>query len=139
MSLTLLVTKLNTKIRMCGLSSREMLTQRDQFTNNQLRLDDFEMIMDKHNKAIKNHQPSSTNKAPGKGPRLNVNFTKGDLVFIYGDRSKNHPRNCYIVMNTTGETYQMRNLVGSQLRSQLTTVHNMRYIQLVARYRLPNQ
>ena len=27
-------------------------------------------------------------------------------------------------MNTTGETYQLRKLVGSQLRSELTTVHN---------------
>ena len=55
---------LNTRIRGGGLSSREMWTQRDQFTAQQLPMADQELIRNQHESRTSNHPYSQQSKAP---------------------------------------------------------------------------
>ena len=48
LSLTLAVSRLNSRIRSRGLSAYEMWTQRDQFTNSQLKLSDAQVIRNQY-------------------------------------------------------------------------------------------
>ena len=56
LTLTVITSRLNNKIRSNGLSAREILTQRDQFSNGHLPLNDKDLIFDKHAKSLKAHQ-----------------------------------------------------------------------------------
>ncbi|XP_056001758.1 uncharacterized protein LOC130048742 [Ostrea edulis] len=62
--LSLAVASVNCTIRQGGLSAREMLTQRDQFTNRQLPISDRECILQKHLSRNANHPSSEKSKAP---------------------------------------------------------------------------
>ena len=46
--LSLATARLNSRLRLTGLSSRELWTQRNQFTHEQLPLSDYQLILDKH-------------------------------------------------------------------------------------------
>ena len=108
--------RLNTRIRGSGLSSREMLYQRDQYSNDQIPIVDRELILDKHSKRSYNHQYSENSKACGK-PQLNkAQCTIGDLVYIYQDRDKNKARDRYLAVGIDGNFYIVKKFVGSQLR-----------------------
>ncbi len=54
--------RLNARIRGRGLSSREMLFQRDQLTNEQIPVSDRDLIIQQHNAKLRNH-PYSENRA----------------------------------------------------------------------------
>ena len=72
--------RLNSRIRSRGLSSREMLYQRDQFTNMQIPLTDHELIEKQQIIAEKNHAHSEKSKAPNRPYRSEDNIEIGDLV-----------------------------------------------------------
>ena len=77
-------TRINHKIRHPGLSSKEMLTKRDQFSNKQLPIDDCSLIIAKHNQHLENHQASERSKA--KRPAVKVpDISVGDLVHLACD------------------------------------------------------
>lgn len=116
-NLTLALANLNSRIRSRGLSAREMFTQRDQFTNKQINLADYELIMTQHKDRFTNHPFSEKSKAPsGKLPKCE-SVEVGDLVFLYCDRNKNTSRDRYLVTSTDGNWCNIRKLVGSQLRN----------------------
>ena len=62
--LTLSVATASLNSRVQGLSSREMWTQRDQFTNDQIPLEDNNLILTQHKQRLKNHPHSEQSKAP---------------------------------------------------------------------------
>ena len=84
--------RLNSRLRLPGLSSRELWTQRNQFTHEQLPLSDYNFILDKHAQRSTNHAFSEKSKNPHglvpNTPSLHV----GDIVYLISDKDKSHAR-----------------------------------------------
>lgn len=116
-TLAVATANLNARVRSRGLSAREMLMQRDQFTNSQLNLSDFDLISNQHEMRKTNHAYSEKSKAPRfRTPSLSE-FCVGDLVYLYRDGKKTSPRDRYLVVSIDGNWCNIRKLVGSQLRN----------------------
>jgi len=109
--------RLNSRIRSRGLSSREMLYQRDQFTNMQIPLTDRDLIEKQHSLALQNHKHSEKAKAPNREYRSEDNIVIGDLVYLYCDKDKTKARNRYLVTSMEGSWLNIRKFVGNQFRS----------------------
>ena len=118
-SLTLAVATaaLNSRIRSRGLSSREMWTQRDQFSNAQIPLGDNNLIATQHEQRRANHQYSERSKAPLRQPRPPPLIDVGDLVYLHSDRNKSRARDRYLVVSVDPPFCNIKKFVGSQLRS----------------------
>ena len=117
MSLSLATARLNSRIRKRGLSAREMLTQRDQFTNAQLPVEDQKLINDQQRDRLTNHPSSERSKAPRAVMPPIPDIRVGELVYLYNDRNKTRARDRYIVVVIEDEWCHIRKFVGSQLRS----------------------
>ena len=63
MGLAIVVARLNSRLRHTGLSSRELWTQRSQFTHVQLPVSDRDVILQRHDSRMKNH-PTVKNLSP---------------------------------------------------------------------------
>ena len=116
-NLAIITARLNNKLRSNGLSSREIFTQRDQFSHQQIPLEDKQIIFEKHASALKNHQYSESFKSRNNPTRQNADVAIGDLVHLCSDKSKHHPRERYLVTSIDGNWCQVRKFVGSQLRT----------------------
>jgi hypothetical protein len=100
-----------------GMSSREMITQHDQFTNIQIPVCDRQLIIEQHQARVQNHPYSAKAKAPFQKPASRVSVEVGDLVYLHNDRSKLHARDRYLVVSFEGDRCNIRKFTGSQLRS----------------------
>jgi hypothetical protein len=109
--------RLNSRIRSRGLSSREMLYQRDQFTNMQIPITDRELIDKQQFLSNQNHVHSEKTKAPNRPYRSEENIVVGDLVYLYADKDKNRARDRYLVTSMDGSWINIRKFVGNQFRS----------------------
>ena len=116
-TLSVATAHLNSRIRSRGLSSREMWTQRDQFTNSQVPLTDQALIREQHLQRLVNHPHSEASKALRGALRSSPSITVGDLVYLYCDRNKSRGRDRYLVVLVDGEWCNVRKFVGSQLRN----------------------
>ena len=123
LTLALATANLNTRIRRNGMSSREMWTQRDQITGEQLPIVDREIICDQNRAREKNHPVSIKSKMQGKTAGNNPPIKVGDLVYLKAERSKLRGRDRYIVTNIIGETCQLKKFTSSQFRSKIYDVH----------------
>ena len=116
-NLAIAVAQLNSRLRHHGLSSREILLQRDQFSNEQIPVSDKDIILQQHHNRQNNHKYSEISKAPtGKvpvGPVINV----GDIVYLYSDRNKLHGRSRYLVVSCEDIWLRIRKFVGNTLRA----------------------
>ena len=112
------VGNMNSRIRGEGLSSREIWTQRDQFTNEQIPLQDMQLIKSKSDKKLQSHLPSSYYKSRGKHPENYCPIEKGSIVYINSDRTKLKPRDRYIVTDVSNDTCQVQKFTGDQLRAR---------------------
>jgi hypothetical protein len=111
------IARLNSRIRNRGLSAREIWTQRDQFTLEQLPISDRQLILDQHLLRTKNHPYSEHAKAPNSNTRPRFNICIGDLVYLYTDKSKSRGRSRYLVVSVEDGWCNIRKFAGSQLRS----------------------
>lgn len=114
--LSVAVAQLNSRIRSRGLSAREMLLQRDQFSLKQLPVHDQELITQQHAQRLANHPHSSKAKSPSDQFAAGPDVGPGDLVYLYSDRNKSQARSRYLVLNTDGAWCNIRKFTGSQLR-----------------------
>ena len=90
---------LNSRTRHQGLSAKEIVFGRDQYTGNKLVVDGKE-ISDKQDKLRKtNHLPSAYSKSKSKQKAIDASVEVGDLVFIKSEGSKNNPRERYIIVS----------------------------------------
>ncbi|CAG2187161.1 unnamed protein product [Mytilus edulis] len=117
LSLTLAIARLNSRIRNRGLSAREMWTQRDQFSNNQIPLTDQSLIQRQYDLRKSNHRYSENSKAPSGALPESPHLEVGDLVYLYNDRNKTCARDRYLVVSTDNSWCNIRKFVGSQLRN----------------------
>ena len=108
---------LNSRIRHHGLSSREILLQRDQFSNEQIPVHDKKIISKTQQNRNYNHSFSERSKVPsGRLPPTN-NIRVGDIVYLYSDKSKLKGRDRYLVTTHDGSWLNIRKFIGNTLRS----------------------
>ena len=117
MTLAVVTANLNARLRPRGLSAREMWTQRDQFSNQQIPLQDQDIILRQHAQRLTNHPHSEKSKTPVTKSKLTDRIAVGDLVYLYADRNKTRARDRYLVVEVTGSFCNVKKFIGSQLRS----------------------
>ena len=101
--LAVIISRLNTRIRGDRLSAREMWFQRDQYTNEQIPMQDLERIRNQQDTRVLNHPHIEKSKHPGDKARTTTQVAVGDIVYIYTDYDKHKARERYIVVETSGE------------------------------------
>ena len=115
--LALATARLNSRLRLPGLSSRELWTQRNQFTHEQLPLSDYNFILGKHAQRSTNHAFSEKSKNPHglvpNTPSLHV----GDIVYLISDKDKSRARDRYLVVCIDLPWCFVKKFRGSQLRA----------------------
>ena len=117
LTLAVATSALNSRIRSRGLSSREMWTQRAQFSNHQLPLADDHLIALQHEHRLSNHPHSERSKAPSHNRRPTPLIDVGDLVYLHSDRNKSRARDRYLVVAIDPPFCDIKKFIGSQLRS----------------------
>ena len=115
-TLVIATANLNAKLRSRGLSSREMLYQRDQFTQQQIPVNDLELIVQQQNMKEKNQPSSMLSKNPQKYLPVHNMISVGDLVYLYNDRDKHRARDRYLVISVDNDWCNIRKFVGNSLR-----------------------
>ena len=102
---------LNSRIRNRNLSSHEILFSREQYTGDNIKLDDKDLAEDKKSKKQQNHKYSEKSKFSGsKEPRA-ANARKGDRVHIKSEGSKHELRDVYIVLETMADNVSIVKLL----------------------------
>ena len=114
LKLAITTAALNARIRSRGLSAREMIMQRDQFTHVQLPLSDRELITSQRDSRTINHPHSQ--KSKGFSPCVAPTLQPGDLVFLSMDKSKTHARDRYMVSSVDGEWCFVKKFAGPTIR-----------------------
>ena len=95
----------------------EVLTQRDQYTNSHIPISDRDIILEKHVKALKDKESSDKLQALENRTNISITVNVGDLVYMYNERDKHHPRSRYIVTSKDDPWLQIRKFTENQLRS----------------------
>ena len=118
-TLALATANMNSRIRHHGLSAKEVWTQRDQVTGDQLALDDRQIILKQHCERSLNHGASALSKSKGKGSYTLPHIQVGDLVYIVSDGDKTKPREKYLVTELCSDNMCLvRKFTKSQFRSR---------------------
>ncbi|KAI0243119.1 hypothetical protein LSAT2_008376, partial [Lamellibrachia satsuma] len=117
LSLAIATARLNYRVRNRGLLAKELLVQRDQFSNQQISVSDLTMMLEQQKHRIDNHPHSERSKAPGMNVLPSTEVAVGDLVYIHADRTKSKARDRYLVVYVEDAWYNIRKCVGSQLRN----------------------
>ena len=117
LTLAIATSRLNSRLRRDGLSARELWTQRDQFTHDQLPVSDREIILKQHLQRKTNHPHSQKSKTRSRAwivpPTVNV----GDLVYLATDRDKTQSRSRYLVISVEDPWCYVKKFSGNQLRA----------------------
>ena len=119
--LAIAVANLNSRLRSHGLSSRELWTQRDQFTSTPLPLDDQQLIENQHHRRLVNNLHH--NRAIPSHPSNDMPIPEGSIVYINTERNKSQSRPRYIITSQDGPWYFLKKFAGTQLRNQSYKVH----------------
>ena len=112
--------------------ARELWTQRDQFTNEQLPLTDYNLIRQQHRLRNANHAHSEMSKSPGGALPKSQHIDVGDIVYLYADRNKTRSRCRYIVVSTDGSWLNISKFIGNQLRATSYRVKRAECYKVVA-------
>ena len=112
------VSNLNGRIRHSHLSAIEIWTQRDMSSGEQLNINDEELIKDKIIDRQSSHLSSSKYKARGKSQVVIPPVKQGDVVYLFGDRSKLTQREKYLVVQVEGDYAHVQKFAGQQLRTK---------------------
>ena len=122
----------NEKVRHQGLSSKEILFSRDQFSNTNLDLNDEHIAEDKMKKRIESNKYSAKSKAQIQVEAIAANAKKGHIVLMKHETSKHSRRELYIVLDTddASQTLVIAKLPHALSGSQPISFqpHNVTYI-----------
>ena len=122
-TLALATANTNSRIRRDGLSAREVWTQRDQLTSQQLPIVDRQLILNQNYSCRQSHTPSAKSKARGRTNLPSAVVSVGDLVFLKGDRDKlKAHEKCLVVGIREDLSCEFRKLTSSQFRSKVYLV-----------------
>ena len=115
-SLAIATNRLNSRIRSRGLSSWEMLTQRNQYDNKQISISDRHLIDSQHSAPTLNHPYSEACKAPGRQRLSPPSLQPGDVVYLHQDYDKNKARPRYLVVSISPPHCNLRKFTDTQFR-----------------------
>ena len=93
-------TVVNEKVRHQGLSAKEILFSRDQFSQKNLELSDEIIAEDKMKQRKINNHYGARSKSTIKKPAKSANASKGQLVFLKNEIDKHSRRDLYIVIDS---------------------------------------
>ena len=88
----------NEKVRDSGFSSKEILFSRDQFTQENIALEDEKIATETMARREKDNVYTAKSKASVQKEAVPANATKGQLVFLKKSESKTHRRDLYLVL-----------------------------------------
>ena len=108
---------LNSRLRCCGLSSRELWTQHNQFTHEQLPVTDYQLILNKHEQRSYNHAFSERSKNPRGLVPSTQPLQVGDIVYLVSDKDKSRAHDRYIIVSVDPPWCFVKKFSGSQLRA----------------------
>ena len=89
----------NSRVRSNGLSAREIIMKRDNFTNDPINFSDDHLKSFKYEKRVQNHFHSAVSKSRGGSSPEDVTFNSGDIVHIKSDGTKHRVRDFYLIAN----------------------------------------
>ena len=115
--LALATARLNSRLRLPGLSSRELWTQRNQFTHEQLPFSDYNFILGKCTQRSTNHAFSEKSKNPQGLVPNTPSFYVGDIVYLISDMDTSRARDRYLVVSIDLPWCFLKKFRGSQLRA----------------------
>ena len=133
LNLSIVIARLNARIRSSGMSSRELWTHRSQFTHEQIPISDREVILQQHQNRTNNHLSSSLTKYKSGKFASKHSLNVGDLVYLYSDKDKSHARSRYLVVSIDGAWCYIKKFTGNQLRATSYKV------KLKECYKVPSQ
>ena len=116
--LAVIVNQLNSRIRNRGLSAWEILCQRNQYTGEQIDINDLNLSEQQAQLRIANQEYSSKHKSGGNPPAKEANVTVGSLVYIKSEGDKTRARDRYLVVSVNEGCCEVRKFVKSQLRAK---------------------
>ena len=96
--LSLIIASLNRRIRNRNLSAKEILTRRDQFSNESLNIDDQSLSEEQFKIREANHPTSAKSKAKTSKPARAAEVWPGALVYLKKDLNKLRIRETYLVV-----------------------------------------
>ena len=117
LGLCIVIAKLNSRIRNSGMSSRELWTQRSQYTNEQLPISDREVILNQHESRLRNHPLSEKSKNKAETPNQPPDISVGDIVYLASEKRKLKCRDRYLVVVVEKPWCHIKKFTGSQLRA----------------------
>ena len=100
---------LNSRIRFSERSAKELWMRRNQYTGDNLDVDDVELSDDQHSRRV--NDIKSKQKLPVKDQE---DFIKGEIVFIISDKDKTKKREPYLVTEVKSSEVQVVKLKGGQ-------------------------
>jgi hypothetical protein len=109
---------LNSRIRHQGLSAKEVVFGRDQFTGEKLVVDGASISKRQDELRKSNHVPSARSKARKKQDAVDAAVNVGDLVYIEHEGGKHNPRERYIVTKIVGSEVVLQKMNSSSLSSK---------------------
>lgn len=118
-ALALVTATLNKRVRNRGLTAKEIITQRESLTGDQLNFSDELLAKSQHEQRISAHGPSSRSHARTSRPAVLADVNLGDLVYIKCEGDKHTARDIYIVTRKGEEYLYAQKLKGHQFRSRL--------------------
>ena len=97
--LAIAIANLNHWIRRPGLSTREIVFQREKFSNDNLDINDTKLITTQYKSRQESHMSSASLKAPRASTAPSSNATIGDIVYLRDGKTKHHPRDRFLVVD----------------------------------------
>ena len=105
-TLAIAVSKMNNRVRSNDLSAIEVLSKRDNFTNEALHFDDKDIGRYQYEKRLQNHHSSEKSKSSGTSPSLISKVSAGYIVNVTSEGSKHRAREFYLVTQLTMQLMQ---------------------------------
>ena len=94
------------------LTLREIWTQRDQFSNQQLPLAEDHLIALQHEQHLANHPDSECSKGPLRNRHPSPLIYVGDLVYFNSDQNKSRARDRYLVVAIDPPFFDIKKFIG---------------------------
>jgi hypothetical protein len=124
--LTFALQRLNSRIRLHGLSAYELMFRRSQYTASTIDNHDSDIISSQHSSRLSNHLPSFNSQQPKSAPRSrHTDYTpiEGSIIYLKNDKSKHMARERYIVTKMDGEWLTIQKLLRGRFGSKRYKVH----------------
>ena len=119
-TLAIAISHTNNRIRSNGLSAREILMKRNNYTDQSIEVDDKDLKKFRYEKRLNNHPYSEKSKAGNQFATENQIIAKGDVVHVKGELTKHNVRDMYLVTSIDYERRlaEIQKFHGNQLKAK---------------------